>query len=293
MRHLLCLIVAIIGSVGCLVASDPEGTVPSPTAPPPSYEPRPGCKRTACDVDADKCRQDAQASCIQCKVDCGAIQIEYQSQCIAACARLCSSNDQTAKTCDVGAKSCHATSPRNAFCADGVTDSCVPSPSSASQLPSSVSGHRGLCSDAEIASYVDACQSATSTSSTCRAFISTHRACNSCAYGSTGSEAIWIPNNGKQPWLNRGLCVAIRGAVPCGRAIFAADSCAANACSACEDTGECAGAASDLSCADLAAAAQECVSELPVAVLSDCALGADKPDSSALVKTMVALVCGQ
>jgi hypothetical protein len=106
-----------------------------------------------------------------------------------------------------------------------------------------------------------------------------------------GTEAIWVPNNGKQPALNRGLCVAIRGEMVCGRAIFAADSCAANACNACEDTGACMAAAWDLSCGDLAATAQKCVDELPDEVLSTCALlGPDNPD---LVKTMIALVCGQ
>jgi hypothetical protein len=297
MRQVLLLVVAFAGPAGCLVSSDTEGTLPSTpiTSPPPPrhYDPPPGCKRTACDVDAAKCRENAQANCIKCKVDCGAIQIEYQSQCIAACARLCSSTDQTAKGCDDSAKSCRASSPRNAFCADGVADSCVPLQSIPSQLPSAASGHRGVCSDAEVTGFVEACLSATATTSTCQTFISSHRACRACAFGSTGAEPVWTPKNGQRAWVNHGLCVALHGDVDCGRAIFAADSCATSACDTCEGAGACLSAAFDISCVDVASAKESCVKNLTVDVRADCALEADgNSDFEALARQMIGLACG-
>jgi hypothetical protein len=236
---------------------------------------------------------DARASCIKCQVDCGAIQIEYQSQCIAACGRLCSATDTTASQCDDSAKMCRASSQRNAFCADGIATACVPSRSSASKFPGVVSGHRGACTDAETAGYVDSCLSATATTSTCRAFGTAHPRCTSCTTGSTGAEPLWRPKNSDWAWTNDGLCVAIRGHFDCGRAIFAADSCATSACAACAEPIEaCVTAAYGLSCADLQAAKDACVSKLPVEV-SECLSPSEGSITfDALAKQRITQACG-
>ena len=299
MRHIIPLVIAI-APFGCFVASDTDGAPPvaPPTSSPPGsslprYPPPAGCRRTACDADAEECRRDAQASCIRCKVDCGAIQIEYQSQCISACARLCSATDKSATSCDNGAQTCRASSPRNGFCVDGLTEGCVPAPSTASKLPETVTGHRGKCTNAEIALFADACLAASATASRCEGFAAGHPSCTSCAIGATGAEPLWSPEQGASTWTNDGLCVAIHGHTDCGRKIFAADSCAAKACAACDgQTAACGKAAYALSCAELTSAKDACVAKLPVEVRSDCVIPIDGVDFATVAQRMIAQVCG-
>ena len=300
MRYLVTLVIAVVAPLGCFVASDTDGTPPvapptssPPSSTPPRYQPPAGCRRTVCDADAEQCRRDAQASCIRCKVDCGAIQIEYQSQCISACARLCSATDKSATSCDNGAQTCRSSSLRNAFCIDGLAESCVPAPSSASTLPEPVAGHRGKCANAEITQFADACLAATATTSSCQSFRAAHPSCASCAVGSTGAEPLWSPPNSKFIWTNDGLCVAVHGDADCGRKIFAANSCVVGACAECSDQiAACANAASTLSCADLIAAKDACVAKLPADVRSDCIILTGADDFVTVAQRMVTPVCG-
>jgi hypothetical protein len=296
MRQTFLLIVGLLGLSGCFVASESEGTTPAgpPTSNPRHYDPPPGCKRTACDVDAQECRIAAQTSCARCQADCGGLQIEYQSQCISACVRLCSATNQSASRCDDSAKACRATSPRNSFCADQVGDTCVPTPSSASKLPATIDGRRKACTDAEVTEFVDACWSSTTTSATCQAFVSSHPSCVQCAIGETGGEPLWTPKNSDRVWTNDGLCVATRGDGDCGRAIFAADSCAVSACLSCsERMGSCVMSAYSVSCAELTALKDACVSKLPSDVQAECVIPADgSEDWMVGAKRLIARSCG-
>jgi len=296
MRQTLLLIVALLGPIGCFIAPDTEGAAPvaPPTSKPRHYDPPPGCIRTACDVDLESCRIDARTSCARCQSECSKLPIEYQWQCLSPCTSLCSSADQAVSRCNDTAKACRATSPRNAFCADHIPSECVPSISTPSRLPNTIVGQRKACTDEEITEFVGACWTSTGSTTTCQAFVSSHPKCVSCAIGTSGGEPLWSPTNSDRLWTNDGLCVAIRGDTDCGRKIFAADSCAVNACASCVDEiGSCVSAAYGVSCAELTAAKEACVSKLPPDVHDECVIPADgSEDFSVSAKRLIGLACG-
>ena len=295
MRQILVLAIAL-GPAGCFIAPDAEPTGPTspPTSTPRHYDPPPGCTRTACDTDLASSRVDARTSCARCQSECSKLPIEYQLQCLRPCTTLCSSSDQAVSRCEDTAKGCRATSPRNAFCADRVTSACVPSITTPSRLPASITGQRKACTDEQITEFVDSCWSPTGTTTTCEAFVSSHPSCVSCAIGATGAEPLWSPKDGDRVWTNDGLCVAIRGDIDCGRKIFAADSCAVNACVSCADgIGACVSVAYSLSCAELTAAKDDCVTKLGPEVRAECVIPADtSEDFSVSAKRLIARACG-
>ena len=294
MRTIFLLFTTLPLFAACSVAAG-DPTSDSPEAAPPHYEPPPGCSRTACDVDLDRCQASAEERCATCKADCAAIQIEYRLQCYSVCSDICANTTDTQSRCRSDARVCKAASPRNAFCADGIAVECVPLASYAHSMAANLSAHRAACSDAEIDGLLRSCFSSTSSDSACQSFAAAHSRCLSCAVGSTGAEPLWTKNqNAKHVWTNDGLCVALRGHADCGRAIFAADSCAAGACDACaNDAGSCATAAYDFSCATFKASKDACIPELPAEVRVDCVVPTDSTaDFVEVVRPRIAQTCG-
>jgi hypothetical protein len=293
-KHILFAAASLI-LVACSAAPDGSSTDPTAMDKPQHYDPPAGCAKTACDVDAQHCRVNANSACSKCEIECSDIDYTVRAQCDATCAQLCANTKKTVDGCETTLDTCVASSPRNAFCADGIKDACVPGGASGAKLPDGLTAHAGVCGDADIDALLKECFTKAGTSATCQSFVSKHQACWKCTVGATGAQPLWLAQeNGNALWTNDGLCVALRGDVDCGGAVFEAEACAERACLACDDQSNiaaCVNGAYDVSCRNQKAKMDSCVAKLSPETRAMCVTD-PTGDFVAVAKPMIALACG-